>query len=248
MVYDPSLILKGKLPKPPFGAIFGSGKIGKTTFCASAPNSIFLPTEKGTDHIDTSRMPLIESWDDMKAAIQWLTAEPHDYKTAVIDSLDHFEPMIHKELERKWQMPLDKIAGGFFRWRAEAVKLWKELIRDLENLQSARGMAVFLIAHYKIKDISDPRTDTYSRIQLKLDEAASSYVFEAVDFVGYAGFDIKTIDTSDDDRKRATSNGQRRLYFVEKPAFQAGNRMGLPAEIPLDWNEFATAWKKAKEA
>ena len=45
-------ITKGKTPKPPIILLYGQEGVGKSTFAAKAPGTIFVPTEDGLNEID----------------------------------------------------------------------------------------------------------------------------------------------------------------------------------------------------
>jgi len=244
MPFDLTSITSGKKPKPPMGIIYGAGKIGKTTFASQAPNPIFLPTEEGTDFLDVSRFPIINSVEELFEAIKTLGTTDHTYKTVVLDSADHLEVLVHEFIVRKEGVPLEKINGGYYRWRDAARIVWRDILNQLNKLRERKGMGILIIAHFKTKDVPDPRSDTYSRIMLKLDDSAAAFLCESVDFIGFAGMDIKAVATNDEDRKRGVATGERKLFLVEQPAFVAGNRMGLPSSIPLSWNAFAEEWMK----
>jgi hypothetical protein len=108
-----------------------------------------------------------------------------------------------------------------------------------------------MVAHPKLKDIQDPRTDTFSKYVLKLDDSASAFLEESVDLIGFMDTQVTTTDTNDEDRKRAMTNGKRRLHLDENPAYLAKRRPpGLPAFIDLPsakegYANFQAAWTKA---
>ena len=56
-------IRKGKVIKPPRVLVYGTEGVGKSTFAASAPSPIFVPTEDGQDQIECDKFPLCPSWD-----------------------------------------------------------------------------------------------------------------------------------------------------------------------------------------
>jgi hypothetical protein len=41
--------------------------------------------------------------------------------------------------------------------------------------------------------------------------------------------------------RRGITTGERLMYTTEKPAYLAKNRYGLPDQLPLSWEAFATA-------
>jgi len=253
MPFDPSTITTGRINKPPKGIVYGIGGCGKSTFAAYAPNPFFIQTEAGSDEFDIARSPVVKDWKDIFEIIKWLGTTEHGHKTLVIDSLDHAEPLLHKHLEAEKNLPLEKINGGFYRWRAAAAVEWRDFDAALCKLRDKKGMAVIQLAHYKIKVIEDPRFDSYERIQLKLDEAASSLLYELNDFVGFLDCDKKAIQTNDEDRKRVVSTGQRKLFLSDNPAYQSKGRRGLPEFVDVadhkkggnPFAAFAEAWKAA---
>ena len=245
MPFDLSSITTGKRPRPPMGIIYGAGKIGKTTFASQSPNPVFLCTEEGTDALDVARFPLITSVPDLLEAIRTLGTTEHGHKTVVLDSADHLEVLVHEYIVKEAGLPIEKINGGYYRWRDAARVVWRDILNALNKLRDRKGMGVIIIAHFKTKDVPDPRSDTYSRIMLKLDDSAAAFLCESVDFIGFAGLDIKAVSTNDEDRKRGVATGDRKLFLVEQPAFVAGNRMGLPASIPLSWEAFVAELKKS---
>ena len=233
MPFDPANNITGRVAKPPKGIVYGIGGVGKTTFAASAPVPYIIQTEEGSDEFNVTRSPLVTAWSDIFEIIKWIGTTDQPYKTLVIDSLDHAEPLLHKHLEAKHGMPLEKINGGFYRWRAAAATEWRDLDEALKKLRDRKNMAIIMLAHYKIKQVDDPRFDTYERIQLKLDEQASSLLYELNDFVGFLDFDKRAIATNDEDRKRIVSTGQRKLYLADNPAYQSKGRRGLPDSVDV---------------
>ena len=85
-------VSKGKIKKPILAVVYGPDGVGKSTFAASAPHPIFLGTEDGTSHLDVTRFPTPQNFEDVFRAIKELSESKHDYKTLVIDTLDWLEP------------------------------------------------------------------------------------------------------------------------------------------------------------
>ncbi|RYZ41299.1 MAG: hypothetical protein EOO72_07980, partial [Myxococcaceae bacterium] len=87
-------LVRGKRAAPLRVVLYGVEGIGKSTFGASAPAPIFLGAEDGTDHLDVTRFPSPESWQEVLDAVRVLTTEQHDYRTLVVDTLDWAEPLL----------------------------------------------------------------------------------------------------------------------------------------------------------
>lgn len=230
--------------KPPRVVIHGAHGVGKTTLAARAYAPIFLPTEDGLDGIDgVAAFPILTSFDEVISAIQSLREEEHEYGTAVIDSLDWLEPLIHKRVAASHGV--DTITDiEYGRGFVEALGDWRQLLRALEGLRDERGMAVILIAHSEIKRFDQPGGDGYDRYQIKLHKAASAMVQEWADIIGFAAWRvITTTEEKGFGAKRTVgkSTGERLLHTEERPAYIAKNRYGLPATLPLDWGSLMSA-------
>ncbi len=247
--------------------LYGMGGLGKSTFGREAPNPVFLPTEagykelqgvavlKGDPNADT-----IQSWPEMLDCVGALIEQPHDYKTAVIDTLDNLEPMLWKYVCETVRTDKGERASniedfGFYKGqRTHAPRILRELLDGLDILVSQRGMAVVLIAHHRIKKFEPPDTTAYEQYQIKLDEGCASLVFDWADAVLFMNnkVHVKTEGKGHDERARAIGSGERVLYAQERPAWRAKNRYGLPLEIPAvkgqSWAAFQEAIDKARGA
>lgn len=240
-------ISKGLQRQAPRMVVYGSHKIGKSTFAASAPNPIFIQTEDGLSGIDTASFPLAETFQDVLDALTVLATEDHDFKTVVIDSLDWLEPLIWSATAKQHGKS-DIEAFGYGKGFTMALDKWGEFLTALNYLRSTKGMAVIMLAHHQIKRFDAPDTEPYDRYQIKLHERASAKVQEWADVIGFANHRVITKDTDvgfNQKHTRAMGTGERLLYLQEQPSFMAGNRFGLPASIQLNWAAFLAAMPTA---
>jgi len=240
MAFDLQSIRRTKRLRAPKVVVCGPGKVGKTTFAASAPNAIGILTEDGADAVDAAAFPLCASLQDVYAAMTTLLNEEHDYQTVFVDSLDWLEPLLlaHVCAVNKW----DNIEKpGYGRGYIAAAEEWRTLLAGLEALREKRGMCVILIAHDKIKHFDSPLHDGYDQYTLKLNDRATALVQEWADVIGWASHKITTVE-SDDPRgdTKARSTGQRILHVEAHPAHPGGNRFGLK-NMPLSWEAFVAA-------
>lgn len=227
--------------------IVGQGKIGKTTFAATAPNAIGILTEDGADNVDAMAFPLCESLADVYEAISNLISGEHNFKSVFIDSLDWLEPMVqaHVCAANNWKHIEQP---GFGKGYVAAAEEWRNFLNGLETLRSERDISVILIAHDKIKRIEDPLTEGYDSHVLKLHDRASALVSEWADVIGYAGYRIFTNKTDagfGNKETKATTTGERVLHVEPHPAHCGGNRFGL-TNMPLDWATFNAAMEAAQ--
>lgn len=250
MTFSLRAIKRTRRDTPPRTVIYGPHKIGKSTFAASAPGAVFIPTEDGLDAIEAAAFPLCRTHADVLSAIGALYSDPHEYRTVVLDSGDWAERLIHA------QVSIDHAGGngieaiGYGKGYTYAADLFAEMLAGLNALRIERGMAVIVLCHAEIRRYDDPLTDSYDRHQIKLHKGAAKLVQEWADVIGFAALDTMTRSTADgkskDERTRALTTGRRVLHLAPSPAFDAGNRYGLPAQLPLDWAEYSAALDAAR--
>jgi hypothetical protein len=242
MAFNLSSISKTRRLRAPKIVIAGPGKIGKTTFAASAPNAVGILTEDGADAVDASAFPLATSLQDVYQAIGTLLKDEHDFNTVFLDSLDWLEPLVHAHVceQNKWA---SIETPGYGRGHVAAADEWRTLLNGLEQLRQRRNMAVILIAHDKIKRFESPLHDGYDQYVLKLHDRAAALVQEWADVIGWANYHIVTSESDagyGSKEVKARTTGKRILHVEPHPAHMGGNRFGLK-NMPLTWEAFAAA-------
>ncbi|MBU2708778.1 ATP-binding protein [Zooshikella marina] len=229
--------------KAPRVLLYGVPGIGKTTFAAGAPKPIFLFTEDGAGLLELDSFPVLKSYEDTTSALNALLCEEHEFKTVVLDSLDHLEPLVWDIVAKKaGKNSIEEI--GFGKGYIEALAYWRVILDLLDRLRVEKKMAVILISHSNIKRFDSPETEPYDRYQLKLHDKASALMQEWSDCVLFCNYQT-TIQrdklSNGQDKARGVGTGQRNIYTVEKPAYKAKNRFNLPEKMPLSWEAFMTA-------
>lgn len=253
MTTAPSSILagvtRGKVQRPHLVLIYGPDGVGKTTFAAGAPSPIFLTSENGTSNLDVNRLPIADLA-GLRGALTELAAVKHDFKTVVLDSLDWFETLVYANVVENWTGK-EKITSvddaGYGKGRVRALEVWKELL-PLVTRCVDRGLNFVAIGHALVKKFEDPGTPQgYERYQLKLQSGAGSDVAalwrEYVDSVLFTNFKVYT---TSDDKRRGFGDGTRVIFTERRPGWDAKNRAGLPFELPLDWDAYASAVAKGE--
>ena len=237
---------RGRRFEPPRITIHGSEGIGKSSTAAQAPNPAFIPTEDGLGQIDCHAFPLATCLEDVTGALESLLKEPHDYQTAVIDTLDWLERLIWRKVcDERGVRNIEDI--GYQKGYVFALDHWRRVLDLLDQLRRERGMMAILLAHSKVEKFEDPETFSYDRYSPKLHKHANAMVIEWSDAVLYAGRIIATrTEEKGFGQKRviatAAGEGDRRiLRCVGGPACVAKNRYGLPNELPLEWNALLAA-------
>lgn len=245
-MFDLSSITKTKRASAPKVVVGGPGKIGKTTFAASAPSPIGILTEDGASAVDAMAFPLCKSLDDVYSAISTLLNEEHEFRSVFLDSLDWTEPLLHDYVCRKngWN---NIEAPGYGRGYIAAAEEWRTLLSGFEELRAKRNMAIILIAHDKVKRFESPLHDGYDQYVLKLHDRAAAIVQEWADVLGWAGYKVmtKTSDTGFGQKEnKALTTGERILHVEPHPAHFGGNRFGLH-NMPLSWASFQNELARA---
>lgn len=239
------LSLQTNVAKPPRILIYGPPKIGKSSFGAMAEKPVFIQTEDGLDAIindspDVQAFPLAKDFKTVIGYLGELIENDHDRKTVVIDSVDWLEKLIwDKVAEENNKKSIEDI--GYGKGYLMALDLWQQYIECLNYLRDYKGMMVIQIAHAQVKRFENPDTEAYDRYEVKLHKLAGAKLTEHSEIILFANYYVGVKKESDrsgqkdeDKRRRAIGSGERILHTQERPAFIAGSRYNLPAEIPFD--------------
>jgi len=231
----------GKRPVPRRVMNYGVHGVGKSTWASQSDSPIFIQTEDGLGQIDCAKFPLAETYAQVIQALSELYSEPHDYQTVVIDTLDWLERLIWAEVCRK--RGVENIEDiGYAKGYAFALTQWREVLEGLTALRNERGMMIILIAHSQIEKFENPETDSYDRYVPRLHRHASALVQEWCDEVLFATYKVHTKQVDEGfgrTKAKGIGTGERIIRTTERPAHVAKNRLGLPDELPLDWQAYA---------
>lgn len=248
---DLSSIKKGGTRKPPIIGLHGGPGIGKTTFAAAAPNPIFIQTEDGLGTLTADAFPVAKEWQDIIDALSVLFNEKgHGYKTVVIDSLSALEPLIWKQVAADHNKTnIEDIPYG--RGHGFALDYWQQFLQGIVALRDQQNIMPIMIAHSEVVRYDSPEVDSFDRILIRLHKRAFSLIHERSDIIGFANWRTHVIkqDVGFNNKVyRGIGTGERLLHLVEKPAYVAKNRYGLPETIPLSWDAFSQALSAAMPA
>lgn len=241
-------VSRGILAEPLYVILYGVEGVGKSTFAAGAPAPIFLSTEGGTGHLDVARFPEVTTFNEAMDAIRTLTNEPHEYRTLVVDTVDHLEPLVHAHiLSGTKYKSLAEFGGGYGRGNEAALDLWRVFLKAVATLRSARKMHVVFLGHSAIRTFKNPMGGDFDRYVAKMNEKAAGLVKESVGYVLFARYE-SFAKTDDDKRTRGFSDGTRILHTQWSASYDAKNRGDLPAELPLTWADFEAATRAGAPA
>jgi len=238
-------ITKTKMTRPPRLCVYGPHGIGKSTFGASCPKPIFVPTEDGLEGMEVDSFELSTTAANFTEKLYYLLESEHKYRTVVIDSLDWLQKLIFDQVCEQSGVT-DIAALPYGRGYVMAGNIWSTILDALKRLNEEKRMLIVLLAHAKIEKFEDPERENYDRYNLDLQRAAAGMVSEWVDILGFAQYKIATVKNDKGFGQasvKAKSTGERLLNLTEKPAFTAKNRYGLPDSVALDWEPFNEHFK-----
>ena len=236
-------VVSGRRFKPPRIIVYGPEKIGKTTFLAEMPRPIIIQTEDGADNIDCDRLPKCETYSELMMYLEGLLKEEHKYKTIGLDSLDWAEKLIFTRVaEDEGKDDIEKI--GYARGYKLALKYWADVLAMIDRVMNERNMAFCGICHSSIKEFHNPDGENWDQFNLNLHKNSVETVKQWADAIMFCNYKVFTKTTGEGFAKevKAISGGPapRVMYANARPAFVAGNRYGLPDEIPMiqgeTWN------------
>lgn len=228
-------ITRGRTYEPPRLVLYGMEGIGKSTFGAAFPNSVFVQTEDGLGQIDCAKFPLCRKYEETSRQLAALKDEKHNFKTVVVDSLDWLERLIWDKVCR--DQKTDSIdAIGYGKGYGYALNYWRQILSALDELR-AKGMIVLLLAHAVAADYADPEIQGLKRFEPRLHKTARSLIAEYADAVFLAT------------RKFGAANGDAnnpRIVRTEPTPYQvAKSRYSIPNELPLDAGAVLSAIKSS---
>ncbi len=229
--------------------LVGTEGVGKTTFAAEAPNPVFLCAEDGIPPMlgEVSRFPTPESLTDVLDAIRALIKEDHDRTTLVVDTIDWLEPLIWRELctRNSWA---DIEAPGYGKGFTAAAEEWRKFLGACDALRQRKGMEIILLAHASIRTFQNPAGGDYARYECKLNKSAAALVKEWADVNLFAIHEEFVQVKAGKETRKGVSTGRRVIHTERTAAWDAKNRYALPAELPLNYADYAAARAACKPA
>jgi len=242
-------IIKTRKNKPPRILVHADHGLGKSSLGAAAPNPIFIQTEDGLESIDTSAFPLCKNFDTVLEQLSWVYAQPHEFQTLVLDSLDWTETLIAQHVckEGNKQSISDFGYGAGFQGILEQ---FGRVIKALTAIREERNMGIILIAHSQIKSYANPLGADYDRHCIKLRDKNAELFLEWADLVGFLHFSV-FVNTKKDgfgETTKAIGGTDRVLSCSPSAAYVSKNRYGITGDIAMPdpitgWNNIIAAIK-----
>ncbi|XZE35819.1 ATP-binding protein [Pirellulaceae bacterium SH501] len=209
--------------------LYGSPKLGKSSFASKAPGSLFFECEPGLNHLEVFKVPTY-SWEAFLEACKLVAKGDHKFKTIVIDTVDNAFKMCSDYVCSKHGIEYEGDMGHGKGW-ALVKNEWHRVLTRLASLP----YGLILISHAVDKTI-ETRTGEYTKTQPSLPDRARNVVLGLVDIILYGDSVAK---------KDATGNVtiERVVRTKPHPTYEAGDRTGrLPELLPLDYEQFVKAF------
>lgn len=232
-------IISGIVPKAKKLLIHGEAGVGKTTLAAALGKAIIVPTEDGSGHVDTDRLPLCKSYKDIISSLKWvsesLASGEIDHDTVVLDSIDWAELFIESDMDRE---VFDRSYGK------GAVEAGVRIGRILSCLDVIReqGCRIVVIAHSECKSIDLAEGGSYSRWQPKLSKRSNARVQEWSDAVGFCRVEVKVREEQSGFTKRGVGvgTGRRVVHLNPSASYVAKIRSSAKVASVIDMSDIDT--------
>lgn len=243
-----SKITVGVKNDPQMYVIYGAPGVGKTTFASKFPNPIIADIENGSSHVNVTRVTgeHIKTFQDLRILVEELKEQ--NYKTLVIDSITKLEAMIHKHLCEEGNVSsIEAVDGGFGKGFTMAREVLADFIQKLRTLMDQKQMDVVFIGHTRVKGHNDPHLNVqYDRYGIQAHDKFVEMLMSAANNVFYVRYDVDTSTDSKTKKTKATYDGKRVMFTEWRAAFEAKNRLNLPAEMPFIYDAFHDALMAGK--
>jgi hypothetical protein len=241
---------------------------GKTSFGAMFPKPLFLQSkgETGLETLisngqlpETAHLPECETWAESLDALRWVLTGEHEFRTLALDSMNGFERLCHeavcnRDFNGDWS---DRGFEGYKRGYQIALTDWREALNILDAIRLERKMTVLMLFHTKITTFKNPEGPDYDRYQPDVQAGTWSLTGKWADCVFFGNQEAQVIGGKLDEKGGKKGKGiggtVRMMYTERHAAYDAKNRLGLPAEIEMGnspqeaFQAFANAVKLGRE-
>lgn len=241
--------------------LHGTEGVGKTSFGALATKPIFCMTRGETGLLtlidngqvpETDHFPEVMRWLDLMAHLNYLIVEARDNRAFVLDTLNGAERLCFEHVcEQKNKGNWDAFQS-YGRGPEIALQEWVKFLSLLDRLREVRKVAIICLCHTKIKTFKNPEGDDYDRYTPDMHEKTWGLAAKWADIVLFSNFETFAKKSQGEIRAKGVGGQNRLLYTQRTAAWDAKNRAGLPAEIPMGksgqeaWANFRAGLKQGR--
>ncbi len=224
-------IIRGRIGGAKKIVVYGPEGIGKSTFASHFPDPVFIDTEGSTKDMDVARFEKATSWIMLLQQVKYVISHPEICRTLVIDTADWAEQIEIEALceQKGWTGLEDAGYGKGYTYSAETFGRFLNLLEDVIG----KGVHVVMTAHAQLRKVELPEEmGAYDHWEMKTSKKVAPMIREWADAVFFANYKTRIIEV---DKKKKAQGGQRVMYTVHTPFWDAKNRYGLPEEMPFDY-------------
>lgn len=228
---------------------------GKTSLAAYGPEPAILMAHGETGyetllaHDRVPRVPraTVASWEGLLAFVREQNGEC-PYQLLALDAMGGMERLCHahvctRDFKGDWG---EKGFMGYQRGYEVAVADWLQLLQALDAL-ATEGMHVLLLGHVQVRPFKNPLGDDYDRFVGDLHPKTAAPTFRWADAVLFGTFRTILDDSHGKARPKGIGGQDRVLFTEHHDAYDAKNRLGMPAEIKVP-NDPTRLWQTITDA
>jgi len=233
-------ITEGKQSRPRRVLIYGDNGIGKSTLAASFPKPLVINLEDGVGGIDVDATERRTELAEVIGDVSWLIQNENPYRTIVIDTADWLEKLIFSEVAKKaGKTTVEEI--GYGKGYELVEHNWRRLLNGLTMLW-ASGRHIIFVCHSKVAKYKNPDGDSYDYHAPAMHDKGSEIVQQWCDEVLFCHYRTltRTVEEGYGNKRAIAVGGTERFICCQEAATHvAKNRLGMPAEIPMSFEEYA---------
>ena len=206
--------------------VFGQPGIGKTSFAAQFPNSMFALTETGTkamsvyetDIAQRAKMSGKMEWEVFMELVEEFIKGNHDFETFVIDTEDKlYEYCMDYMIEKKLKDHPGNVSDFGKSWRM----VTKEFEKPHDMIKSSE-YGLISISHSKYKEIENAKGKKVDRVRPAISGSSADYLINDADIIIF--YDV---DKDDNRLLRVNStrefDAKQRISTFPNEPIPAGN-------------------------
>ena len=224
--------------------LYGQEGVGKSSLAANIPGIVFIDCEGSTTKMNVRRLPAPTSWAMLCDEMDFIreNAAAKGYRAVAIDTFDWAESLALQAVCTEHN--INGIEGLNYGkgWQYES-ELIARFLGNTDKLIKA-GVHVILICHAISRKTTLPEEiDEYDHWELKLGNKTTNKIApllkEWSDMTPFLAFKTQIMAADDKGKVHKATSVQRVMYATKSAWWDAKNRFGLPAMMPLDYGAIA---------